>query len=78
MPTSFLEIPRARSEAIKRIAAALAGIPTVAVTTHINADGDAAGSVAAMARLLPQLGPKAIIGLSIKTAAQANIAGVGG
>jgi bifunctional oligoribonuclease and PAP phosphatase NrnA len=61
MPTSFLEIPRARSEAIKRIADALAGIPTVAVTTHINADGDAAGSVAAMARLLPQLGPKAII-----------------
>jgi bifunctional oligoribonuclease and PAP phosphatase NrnA len=61
MPTSFLEIPRARSEAVKRIAAALAGIPTVAVTTHINADGDAAGSVAAMARLLPQIGPKAII-----------------
>ena len=61
MPTSFLEIPRARSEAIKRIADALAGIPTVAVTTHINADGDAAGSVAAMSRLLPQLGPKAIV-----------------
>ena len=61
MPTSFLEIPRARSDAIKRIAEALAGIPTVAITTHINADGDAAGSVAAMARLLPQLGPKAII-----------------
>lgn len=61
MPTSFLEVPRARSEAIKRIANALAGIPTVAITTHINADGDAAGSVAAMARLLPQLGPKAII-----------------
>jgi bifunctional oligoribonuclease and PAP phosphatase NrnA len=61
MPTSFLEVPRARSEAIKRIAGALTGIPTVAVTTHINADGDAAGSVAAMARLLPQLGPKPII-----------------
>src|SRR5687768_6614553 len=61
MPTSFLEIPRARSEAIKRIADALNGVPTVAITTHINADGDAAGSVAAMARLLPQLGPKAIV-----------------
>ena len=61
MPTSFLEIPRARSEAVQRIADALKGVQTVAVTTHINADGDAAGSVAAMARLLPQLGPKAIV-----------------
>jgi phosphoesterase RecJ-like protein len=61
MPTSFLEIPRARSAAVKRIAEALAGVQTVAVTTHINADGDAAGSVAAMARLLPQMGPKAIV-----------------
>lgn len=61
MPTSFLEIPRARSAAVKRIAEALNGVHTVAVTTHINADGDAAGSVAAMARLLPQMGPKAII-----------------
>jgi phosphoesterase RecJ-like protein len=31
------------------------------VTTHINADGDAAGSVAALARLLPQLGIEACI-----------------
>jgi phosphoesterase RecJ-like protein len=59
--TSFLQIPRARSDAAKRIATALAGVQSVAVTTHINADGDAAGSVAAMARLLPQLGLKAII-----------------
>ena len=61
MPTAFLEIPRDRSAAVKRIADALSGVQTVAVTTHINADGDAAGSVAAMARLLPQLGSKAII-----------------
>ena len=59
--SSFLEIPRARSDAIHRIAAALKGVASVAVTTHINADGDAAGSVAAMARLLPQLGLKAVI-----------------
>lgn len=59
--SSFLQIPRARSEAVHRIATALTGVQSVAVTTHINADGDAAGSVAAMARLLPQLGPKAII-----------------
>ena len=59
--SSFLQIPRARAEAIQRIAKALTGVQSVAVTTHINADGDAAGSVAAMARLLPQLGPRAII-----------------
>jgi bifunctional oligoribonuclease and PAP phosphatase NrnA len=59
--SSFLEIPRARTDAIRRIADALKGVTTVAVTTHINADGDAAGSVAAMARLLPQLGLKPII-----------------
>jgi phosphoesterase RecJ-like protein len=58
---SFLEIPRVRADAIHRIADALKGVTTVAVTTHINADGDAAGSVAAMARLLPQLGLKPII-----------------
>jgi phosphoesterase RecJ-like protein len=59
--SSFLQIPRARAEAIQRIAKALTGVQSVAVTTHINADGDAAGSVAAMARLLPQIGPRAII-----------------
>jgi bifunctional oligoribonuclease and PAP phosphatase NrnA len=58
---SFLDIPRARSDAILRIAAALKGVATVAITTHINADGDAAGSVAAMARLLPQMGSKPLI-----------------
>jgi phosphoesterase RecJ-like protein len=59
--SSFLEIPRARTDAIQRIAKALKDVSVVAVTTHINADGDAAGSVAAMARLLPQLGAKAIV-----------------
>jgi bifunctional oligoribonuclease and PAP phosphatase NrnA len=59
--SSFLDIPRARIDAIHRIAESLKGVATVAVTTHINADGDAAGSVAAMARLLPQLGPKPVI-----------------
>ena len=59
--SSFLEIPRARSDAIHKIASALTGVSSVAVTTHINADGDAAGSVAAMARLLPQLGLKTVV-----------------
>jgi phosphoesterase RecJ-like protein len=59
--SSFLEVPSGRSEAIRRIADALNGVASVAVTTHINADGDAAGSVAAMAQLLPQMGKKPII-----------------
>lgn len=59
--TSYLQIPRARTDAVHRIATALEGIGTVAVTTHINADGDAAGSVAAMARFLPQMGMKAVV-----------------
>ncbi len=59
--TSYLQIPRARADAVQRIAAALKDAGTVAVTTHINADGDAAGSVAAMARFLPQMGLKAVI-----------------
>ena len=59
--SSFLDIPRARTDAIQRISKALKDVPVVAVTTHINADGDAAGSVAAMARLLPQIGAKAIV-----------------
>jgi len=59
--SSFLEIPRARTDAIHRIEGALKGVSSVAVTTHINADGDAAGSVAAMARLLPQMGLRAVI-----------------
>lgn len=62
MPTkSILDIPRERADAIRGIATALTGATSVAVTTHINADGDAAGSVAAMARLLPQMGLRAII-----------------
>jgi phosphoesterase RecJ-like protein len=54
--SSLLDVPSARREAIGRIAAALQGARTVALTTHINADGDACGSVAAVSRLLPQLG----------------------
>ena len=62
MPLSdTLEVPAARVEAIRRIAGALHGVGTVVLTTHINADGDACGSVAAMARLLPQLGLKAVV-----------------
>lgn len=59
--TKILEVPAARRDAIRRIADTLKQSRTAAITTHINADGDACGSVAAMALLLPQLGVSAVI-----------------
>ncbi|HSA54070.1 MAG TPA: bifunctional oligoribonuclease/PAP phosphatase NrnA [Gemmatimonadaceae bacterium] len=62
MPLStLLEVPATRRDAIRRIADTLQQSRTAAITTHINADGDACGSVAAMALLLPQLGVSAVI-----------------
>ncbi len=57
--TGLLAVSPARRAAILRIADTLKTTPLVALTTHINADGDAAGSVSALARLLPQLGVQA-------------------
>ncbi len=57
--TGLLAVPASRRDAIERIADTLRSTPLVALTTHINADGDAAGSVSALARLLPQLGVQA-------------------
>lgn len=57
----LLAVDEPRRDAIARIASTLKGAKRVALTTHINADGDAAGSVAALARLLPQLGIEARI-----------------
>ena len=54
--TSYLEVPAGRPEAIHRIAKSLKGIESVAVTTHINADGDGCGSEAALARILMSRG----------------------
>ncbi len=53
--STTLAVPPTRSESIRRIADALQPARRVALTTHINADGDACGSVAAMARLLMQM-----------------------
>ncbi|GAC1693560.1 MAG: bifunctional oligoribonuclease/PAP phosphatase NrnA [Gemmatimonadaceae bacterium] len=50
------DISDARCAAIQRIAAALRPGTTVALSTHISADGDGCGSEVAMARLLVQLG----------------------
>lgn len=60
--TQLLSVPPERQAAAHRVLAALAGARHVGVTTHINADGDACGSVAAMCRLLAQQGfvPRAV------------------
>jgi bifunctional oligoribonuclease and PAP phosphatase NrnA len=57
--TTLLDVSPSRTEAIARIDEALRGTRVVALTTHINADGDACGSVAALARLLQQRGIQA-------------------
>ena len=54
-------VPPARREAIARLAAELRSGMTVALSTHINADGDGCGSQTALARLLGQMGVRAFI-----------------
>lgn len=57
--TDLLSVSAERADAAHRIADRLRDARHVAVTTHINADGDACGSTAALLRLLPQLGIEA-------------------
>jgi bifunctional oligoribonuclease and PAP phosphatase NrnA len=52
----LLAVPAARRDAIHRIAAELAPGSSVALSTHVNADGDGCGSETAFARLLGQRG----------------------
>ena len=59
MQSDLLTIPEGRQRAIARIVPLLKQARTVAITTHVNADGDACGSAAAMTRLLGQLGVRA-------------------
>ena len=47
-----LEVPQSRREPLARIAALLLGARRVVLTTHVNADGDGAGSEAAVAAWL--------------------------
>ena len=54
--TDLLSISSERAEAAQRVAERLRNARRVAVTTHINADGDACGSAAALVGLLPQMG----------------------
>jgi phosphoesterase RecJ-like protein len=55
-PSDLLAIPPQRRAAIERLASYLAAGRRVALSTHINADGDGCGSEAALARLLAQRG----------------------
>ncbi len=54
--TDLLAVPQARRDAIHRLASELTRGRTVALSTHVNADGDGCGSEAALARLLAQRG----------------------
>ena len=56
-----LDAPAGRRDAIRRLADALPSGGRVALTTHINADGDGCGSEAALVRLLRQRGIEAFI-----------------
>lgn len=57
----MLEVPVQRRAAAHAISDALAGARTVALSTHVNADGDGCGSQTALARLLAQRGITAYI-----------------
>ncbi len=59
--SDLLAVPPARREAIGRLAAALHPGMTVALSTHINSDGDGCGSQTALARLLGQMGIRAFV-----------------
>ena len=52
MPTDLLSLPPARRDAIERLAPELVAGRRVAISTHLNADGDGCGSESALARLL--------------------------
>ncbi|MGQ0538558.1 MAG: DHH family phosphoesterase [Gemmatimonadaceae bacterium] len=61
VPSDLLQIPEARRRALARVAPVVTRAHRVAITTHINADGDACGSSVAMALLLRELGVDAHI-----------------
>ena len=52
----LLSVPQQRRESIGRLAQELRAGRSVAISTHINADGDGCGSETALSRLLGQMG----------------------
>ena len=61
MTTDLFSVPPARRADIERLLAELAPGQTVALSTHINSDGDGCGSEAALAGLLAQRGIAAFV-----------------
>jgi phosphoesterase RecJ-like protein len=57
----YLAVAPARREAIERIATVIASTKSIALSTHMNSDGDGCGSEVALALLLAQKGIKAKI-----------------
>jgi bifunctional oligoribonuclease and PAP phosphatase NrnA len=55
-PPDLLAVPAHRASALQALAGVLVPGRTIALSTHINADGDGCGSEAALARLLTQAG----------------------
>lgn len=53
---THLDVPRHRIDTLRRIISRLQGAQRVVLTTHVNADGDGAGSQAAMAAWLDGIG----------------------
>src|SRR6187397_2575300 len=56
MPTDLIAVPAARRAAIETLAPELIPGRRVAISTHLNADGDGCGSESALARLLAARG----------------------
>ena len=56
MPTDLLAVPPTRRAAIQGLASELVAGRRVAISTHLNADGDGCGSESALARLLARQG----------------------
>src|SRR5690606_21021586 len=54
--SALLAVPAARRAAILAWAAEIADAKTIALSTHVNSDGDGCGSQVALARLLAQRG----------------------
>src|SRR5438094_6266291 len=61
MTANGVSIPPERARAAETVAAVLAPGRRVALTTHVNADGDGVGSEVALSRLLPARGLRAAI-----------------
>jgi phosphoesterase RecJ-like protein len=56
MPTDLISVPASRRAAIEKLAPELIPGHRVAISTHLNADGDGCGSESALARLLAARG----------------------